>query len=225
MTKSPLPGDSDDVTPVLNRAKAGDSEAAAIAWQLVMVDLQRLAGTITRGFQTDARHRAAGAGGERHDLASSDTVIHEAFLRIFDLRAPTKWESRRHFFGTMTRAMSQYLVDKARHDTALKRGGGRASVSLEFVPEELAVLDDGVELAYRGVFTVIDRLEEIRSAAAEVVRLRFIAGLDVKQTAEIMSISERTVSSHWNFARGFLRRELNRLDQPGSIRDDDSGDQ
>ena len=218
--KTPPQGDPENVTPVLNRAKAGDPEAAALAWQLIMVDLQRLAGRITDGFQTGARRHAASAGGERHDLASNDTVIHEAFLRVFELKAPPKWDSRRHFFGTMTRAMTRYLVDKSRHDRALKRGGDVSIIALEFVPEELAVLDDGLVLADRGVFDVIDRLEVIRPDAAEVVRLRFIAGLDVRQTAELMGIADRTVSSHWNFARGFLRRELNRLDRESDDGDD-----
>ena len=220
---TPSHGSMEDMTPVLNRAKAGDPEAARLSWQLVLVDLQRLASTITQGFQSNARRNAAGVGGDRHDLASQDTVIHEAFIRVFDLRQPTTWESRRHFFGTMTRAMSQYLVDKSRRDGAAKRGGNVDTISLDFVPDELAELDDGVRLADQGLFTAIDRLEAVRPAAAEVVRLRFVAGLDVKKTAMLMEISERSVSAHWNLARGFIRREIAGMDQATSGDDGEAG--
>ena len=200
------------MTLILNRARAGDEESAALAWELVLVDLQKIARAVTRGFQTSTRQRADGAGGVPGHAASPTTVVHEAFLRIELGSAPGTWDSRRHFFGTMTRAMSSYLLDRCRHDTAIKRGRDVRIVPLEFVQEELADLDAGVDLAERGLFEALETLESIHPEAAEVVRLRFIAGLGQAETASITGLAVRTVSKRWNFARSFLRRELARRD-------------
>ena len=83
---------------------------------------------------------------------------------------------------------------------------------LEFVQDELADMDDGIDLARLGVFEAIDRLERLHPVAAEVVRLRFIVGLSQDQTSEIIGIAPRTVSKHWNFARAFIRRDIARMD-------------
>jgi DNA-directed RNA polymerase specialized sigma24 family protein len=138
--------------------------------------------------------------------------VHEVFLRVFDRSAPVEWSSRRHFFGTMARSMTTYLLDRCRHDHTLKRGRGIPMVPLEFVQDEIADIDDGIDLARRGVFEAIERLGEVRPVAAEVVRLRLIVGLSQDQTSEITGIAPRTVSKHWNFARAFIRREVARAD-------------
>ena len=200
----------DTMTLILNRARAGDDESAALAWELVMVDLQKIARSVTRSFQTSQRHDARGAGGVPSGVASPTTVVHEAFLRIVDSSLPGRWDSRRHFFGTMTRAMSSYLLDRYRHDNAIKRGRNVRVVPLEFVQEEVADLDAGIDLAQRGLFDALETLETVHPEAAEVVRLRFIAGLGQAETASITGIAVRTVSKRWNFARSFLRREMAR---------------
>lgn len=210
---SPDPGNEislDTMTLILNQARAGDDESAALAWELVMVDLQKIARSVTSGFQTSRRHQAHGAGGVPSGVASPTTVVHEAFLRIVDSSLPGSWDSRRHFFGTMTRAMSSYLLDRCRHDNAIKRGRDVRVVPLEFVQEEVADLDAGVDLAEQGLFEALDTLETVHPEAAEVVRLRFIAGLGQAETASITGLAVRTVSKRWNFARSFLRREMAR---------------
>jgi RNA polymerase sigma factor (TIGR02999 family) len=204
--------DATDLTVVLNAARAGDPESAAISWELVIVDLRRIASGVTRQFQTSRRRMAGLAGGVPNGVASPTTVVHEAFLKVFDRSTPIEWSSRRHFFGTMARAMTTYLLDRCRHDRTLKRGRDVRLVPLEFVQDELADIDDGIDLARRGVFEAIERLERVRPIAAEVVRLRFIVGLSQDQTSEITGIARRTVSKHWNFARAFIRREIARAD-------------
>ena len=210
------PASLEAVTLILNRARDGDADSAALAWQLVIVDLQKLARGITRGFQATRRNGAFSAGGQASGVASPTTVVHEAFLRMVDSPGSGAWESRRHFYGAMTRAMSRYLIDRSRAERSLKRGGNAMSVPLEFAQEELAELDDGVELADLGVFEALDKLEAAHPIAAEVVRLRFIAGLGQAQTAEVTGLSTRSVSKHWNFARSFLRREITRTSHPST---------
>lgn len=148
------------------------------------------------------------AGGVACGVASPTTVVNEAFIRVFDRSTPLEWSSRRHFFGVMARAMTTYLLDRCRHDGAIKRGRGVRLVPLEFVQDEIADLADGVDLARAGVFEAIETLERIRPIAAEVVRLRFLVGLSLPHTASIIGIAPRTVTKHWNFARAFLRREV-----------------
>ncbi len=203
---------AEEVTLVLNAARHGDHEKAAISWELVIVDLRRIASGVTRQFQTSRRRLAGLAGGEPSGVASPTTVVHEAFIRVFARSTPIEWSSRRHFFGTMARAMTSYLLDRCRHDRALKRGRGLRAVPLEFVQDELADMDDGIDLARLGVFEAIDRLERLHPVAAEVVRLRFIVGLSQDQTSEIIGIAPRTVSKHRNFARAFIRRDIARMD-------------
>ena len=197
-----------NLTLVLNAARDGDPDSAAISWELVIVDLRRIAVGITRQFQGTQRRMAEIGGGVACGVASPTTVVNEAFLRVFERSTPLEWSSRRHFFGTMARAMTTYLLDRCRHDGALKRGRGVRLVPLEFVQDEIADLDDGLDLARIGVFEAIEALDRIRPIAAEVVRLRFIVGLSLHQTSAITGIAPRTVTKHWNFARAFLRREV-----------------
>lgn len=137
---------------------------------------------------------------ERPDHTLQPTaLVHEAYLRLVG-GGPTPWNDRQHFFRAAAEAMRRILIEHARKRGRIKRGGKRVAVELSSVnlaPEQdldrLLALDD----AFR-------RLEEQDPQAADVVRLRFFAGLSVEETALATGLSERTVKREWAFARAWL---------------------
>jgi RNA polymerase sigma factor (TIGR02999 family) len=148
-----------------------------------------------------ARKRMADERGQ-HTLQAT-ALVHEAWMRLSGDR-DMQWKSRGHFFGAAARAMQRVLVDHARRVQALKRGGEQARVSIQLDqfaedtgPDRLLALDEAVE-----------RLEREDKRAAEVARLRFYTGLDVRETALALDTSERTVQREWAFARARLAELL-----------------
>ena len=137
---------------------------------------------------------------ERPDHTLQTTaLVHEAYLRLLG-GEDLPWKNRRHFFHAAGEAMRRILIEHARKRSRVKRGGKRVRVELrdanlatEQDMEEILALDD----AFR-------RLEEQDPKAADVVRLRFFAGLSVEETAKAMELSERTVKREWAFARAWL---------------------
>jgi len=137
---------------------------------------------------------------ERPDHTLQATaLVHEAYLRLLGGNYPT-WNDRQHFFRAAAEAMRRILVEHARSRARVKRGGNpvRASLSdinvaVEEHPVEVLALDDAIR-----------RLEEQDPTAAEVVRLRFFAGLSVEETGRTLDLSERTVKREWAFARAWL---------------------
>jgi RNA polymerase sigma factor (TIGR02999 family) len=146
--------------------------------------------------------------GERpgHTLQST-ALVHEAYLRLVGTDAPP-WRSRSHFFHAAAEAMRRILIEYARRRTRVKRGGGRARVGLEeALPDErLAEWPDPDELL--AVDEAIRRLEQEDGRAADVVRLRYFAGLSVDETARALDLSERTVMREWAYAKAWLRDAL-----------------
>lgn len=146
--------------------------------------------------------------GERKDHTLQATaLVHEAYLKLVGPRE-IAWQSRAHFYTAAAEAMRQILIDNARSRAREKRGGPdrrRLNLSMADVanlaesenPENILALDE----AFR-------RLGEQEPRAAEVVRLRFYAGLSVDDTAAVLGISPRTVDLDWSFARAWLFREL-----------------
>ncbi len=143
--------------------------------------------------------------GERagHTLQPT-ALVHEAFLRLVGPRQ-LPWQNRAHFFGAAAEAMRRILVDHARARIADKRGGPgdrRAALALDSLP------DPSSEQQAAGFLVLDEAIERLAAAypdVAEVVRLRYFAGLDVAQTAEALGISAPTVKRSWAFARGWLR--------------------
>jgi RNA polymerase sigma factor (TIGR02999 family) len=157
---------------------------------------------------TELRRMAAGLmAGERHARTLQPTaLVHEAYLRLVG-DGHAEWQSRAHFLGAAARAMRRVLIEQARRRSSLKRGGGaleRVSFSesdfhYESNTEELMALEDAL----------ID-LQTKDPAMARVVELRFFGGLSVAETAEVIGASDRTVERHWNAARAWLHRTLQR---------------
>jgi len=182
--------ESGDITRLLRAARDGDREAFDALFPHVYDTLRRIAG---------ARMRA-----ERHRVTLAPTaLVHEAYLKLVGLER-VQWQNRAQFYAIAARAMRQILVDRALARGAEKRGGGRVRVTLEETlrtaePESQDVL--ALEQA-------LSRLERDQPRRAQVVVCRFYGGMEVRETAEALGISEATVKRDWVAARAWLNREL-----------------
>jgi len=181
------------VTQLLAAAGAGDSRAASELLPLVYGELRKLA---------RARMAAEPEGGAGQTIQPT-ALVHEAYLRLIG-DADLKWNNRGHFFGAAALAMRRILVDRARERKSLKRGGDRARVELnetgaEQEPEPEQVL---------GLDAALTRLASISKRRADVVMLRYFAGLSVDETAMALGVSAATVKNEWKFARAWRRRDL-----------------
>lgn len=177
---------------LLDAACAGDGEAAEALWSLVYADLRQLA----RG-----RMRSAPPG----QTIQATALVNEAFLRLVGSGSrEVSWQSREHFFGAAARAMRNVLVDESRRRGRLKRGGGKAKVTLVDVAAEPEL--GRVDLV--DLDGALARLEAISPRASEVTVLRFFGGLSIAECARELNISAATVEREWSYARAWLRREL-----------------
>ena len=134
-----------------------------------------------------------------HTLQST-ALVHEAYIRLVGTDA-TPWKSRAHFFHAAAEAMRRILIEHARRRMRIKRGGDPVRVDLDDArladwrdPHELLAVDEAIR-----------RLEDEDSRAADVVRLRYFAGLSVEETAKALDLSERTVMREWAFAKAWLK--------------------
>ena len=153
----------------------------------------------------DLAARALRREGVGHTLQPT-ALVHEAYLILVKQRN-TDWQDRTHFFSLAARIMRRVLVDQARMRHAAKRSGG-----LRVTLEE-SVMGDGNEPAERTLDLIameaaLSRLEALEERPARVVELRFFAGLDVGETARVLDVSPASVKRDWQFARAFLKREL-----------------
>ena len=133
-------------------------------------------------------------------------LVSEVYLRLLRLE-DVPWQGRAHFFRAAAEAMRRILIDHARARQTLKRGGGRAALAIADVSDALAAEDASGLLA---LDAAMEHLAQSHPEAAEVVRLRFYAGLDNAAAGEVLGISERSVRREWAFARGWLRDRLER---------------
>jgi RNA polymerase sigma factor (TIGR02999 family) len=132
-------------------------------------------------------------------------LVSEAYLRLVG-DADVQWANRRHFFAAAARAMRRIRIDDARKRQRLKRGGGRPVGQLEDDPA--AFDQDATELL--AIDEALSKLEKADPRKAEVVMLRYFAGLSVEETAAALDIAPRTVDSEWRFAKVWLHRELSK---------------
>ena len=177
---------------MLRAVAAGEPDASGRLWTLIHDELRSLA----------ARKMAGEPPG--HTLQPT-ALVHEVYSRMLG-DEPVRWDNQRHFFGAAARAMERILIDHARRKGRLKRGGAAARVPLERIDDPWG-RDPTEELA---VSEALDDLGDINPRAAEVVRLRYFAGLKNKLVAEVLGVSTRTVEGDWYFARAWLRRAIMR---------------
>jgi RNA polymerase sigma factor (TIGR02999 family) len=181
-----------DVTHLLAAIEAGDMLASAQLFPLVCDELRRLA--------------AAKLARERVDRSLEATaLVHEAYLRLVgpDGNSPG-FASRGYFFAAAAEAMRRILVDRARERQALRRGGGRRRLDLH----RLDVEAEQTPESFLALHEALSRLEEVDHRKAELVKLRFFAGLTSAQTAEALGVSKSTADNDWAYARAWLRLEL-----------------
>jgi RNA polymerase sigma factor (TIGR02999 family) len=151
-----------------------------------------------------ARQRM-GAENPGHSLQAT-ALVHEAYLRLTGADgADAKFANPGHFYAAAAEAMRRILIEHARSRGAVKRGGRVRRVNLSTVLDLAAAPESGEILAFDDA---ISRLESEAPEAAQVVRLRFYAGLSVDDTAKALGLSARTVAREWTYARAWLYREL-----------------
>lgn len=182
-----------DVTRVLERAQAGDPQAADQLLPLVYDELRRLA----------AHKMANELPGQ---TLQPTALVHEAWLRLGGSEQPA-WQNRAHFFGAAAEAMRRILVDNARRKQSLKRGGDLERLDLEHLDVALAE-NDATVLA---VNEALDRLAAEDAQCAELVKLRFFAGLSNVEAARMLGLAERTAKRTWAYARARLYEELKQM--------------
>jgi RNA polymerase sigma-70 factor, ECF subfamily len=137
-----------------------------------------------------------------HTLQAT-ALINEAYLRLVDIKS-ANWQNRAHFFAVCARVMRRILVDHARSHNSPKRGAAAPHLSLN----EAVIASSDSRIDFMALDEAMAALAKVDARKSEVVELRFFGGLTVAETAEVMHISEETVLRDWNFAKGWLMREL-----------------
>ncbi len=182
-----------DVSRILSAIAQGDPHAAEQLLPLVYDELRQLA----------AQKLAQEKPGQ---TLQATALVHEAYLRLVDVEKTQHWDSRRHFFAAAAEAMRRILVEKARRKSSVKHGGQRARIDLD----EALVVGDEPRQDLLELDEVLDQLAAADPRAAELVKLRFFAGLTGEQTAETLGISPRAADLLWAYARAWLFEKLQR---------------
>jgi RNA polymerase sigma-70 factor, ECF subfamily len=182
---------SQDVTQWLRAWSEGDGDALAKLTPVLYKELHRMA------------HRYMRLERSNHTLQTT-ALINEAYVRLIDWKN-VRWQNRAHFFGVAAGLMRRILVDFARSRNYAKRGGGvRMTVSL----------DEAAAVSRQRAREIVALDEALRSLAvidarkSQIVELRFFGGLSVEETAEVLSVSSRTILREWDLAKAWLNREL-----------------
>lgn len=187
-----------DVTSILNQIELGDPSAAEQLLPLVYDELRKLAAAKLAQEKPGQTLQATG-------------LVHDAYLRLVDIGEARRWDSRGHFFAAAAEAMRRILIDTARRKRRPKHGGGRKRVDLD---SACALTEDPGEdlLALDEVLTRFAALDPLK---AELVKLRFFAGMTIPEAADVLRISHATAERHWTYARVWLYCELGGDDAEG----------
>jgi RNA polymerase sigma factor (TIGR02999 family) len=178
-----------DVTQILTAIERGEPQASDALLPLVYDELRRLAADKL------ARENPG------HTLQPT-ALVHEAYLRLVDVDRSREWNGRMHFFAAAAEAMRRILVDRARQKKSRKRGGARTRI--EFRDDLLAATEDSDEIL--AVHENLDQLAAVDAQAAELVKLRYFAGMTIDETARALAISPRSADRLWSYARAWLQR-------------------
>ena len=179
-----------DVTRILDRAQQGDPKAAAELLPLVYEELRKLAA---------AKMAQESAGQTLQPTA----LVHEAWLRLAGTASP-QFDSRGHFFAAAAEAMRRILMENARRKSRLKRGGKQERVDLDQV--QLATESDPATVL--SIDQALEKLAKVHPQKAELVKLRYFAGLTNEEVSKVLGISVSTAKNYWNFSRAWLLREI-----------------
>jgi RNA polymerase sigma factor (TIGR02999 family) len=180
-----------EVTQVLASIEQGDPRASERLLPLVYRELRRLA----------ARRLARDAAGRTLEPTA---LVHEAYLRLVDQDQANEWNSRGHFFAAAAEAMRRILVERARHKQTAKQGG-------RFVRRPIENLEVAVDSPSEDVLALDEALTKLAAedpVKAELVKLRYFAGLSHQEAAQVLEISRATADRYWSYAKAWLYIEL-----------------
>ncbi len=180
-----------EVTHILSAIEQGDPSAAEQLLPLVYDELRMLA----------VKRLAQEKPGQ---TLQATALVHEAYVRLVDVDKAQRWNSRGHFFAAAAEAMRRILVERARSKRRVKRGGGAQRLELE---ERFLVTEDRVD-EILSVHEALDELERYDAQAAALVKLRFFAGLEHQEAADLLGLSRRAADRLWLLARTWLYRSL-----------------
>jgi RNA polymerase sigma factor (TIGR02999 family) len=187
-----------DVTRILSAIEQGDVRAVDELLPAVYQELRQLAAW-------KLSHELPG------QTLQATALVHEAYIRLVGQEVQN-WKSRSHFFAAAAEAMRRILIENARRKQRLKRGGDRqkddfndAQLAIEETSEDIIALDEALAKL---------TLEDYE--VAELVKLRYFAGLTIEQAAEALGITSRTANRYWAYARAWLYREITRANKPPS---------
>jgi RNA polymerase sigma factor (TIGR02999 family) len=184
-----------DATQILRRLERDDPRTAEQLLPLVYDELRRLAAA-------KLDHEKPG------QTIQATALVHEAYLRLVDTGSAQDWNGRGHFFAAAAEAMRRILVERARHKRSLKAGGDlqRQDVTDIEADIEPAALGPNVDLL--ALDEVLEKLEKQAPRKAELIKLRFFAGLTIEQAARALGVSPSTADNDWAYARCWLRVEI-----------------
>lgn len=185
--------DTRNVTQILRQVEQGDPSAAEALLPLVYEELRKLAAD-------KLAHEKPG------QTLQATALVHEAWLRLVDVDYAQRWSSRRHFFGAAAEAMRRILVDKARRKNRHKHGADlqRITIHLDDVP---VAADDSL---LEALDEALHRFEQLDATACELVKLRYFAGLSLRDAGEVLELPPRTADRLWAYAKAWLLREVRR---------------
>jgi RNA polymerase sigma factor (TIGR02999 family) len=188
----------DNVAQLLNAIDDGDPSAAEQLLPLVYDELRQLAAQ-------KLAHEQPG------QTLQPTALVHEAYLRLVGGETPQRWDGRRHFFAAAAEAMRRILVNRAQEKRCLKRGGGGKRVDLD----ALAVVDDASDEDLIAIDDALEHLARESPVCAELVKLRFFAGLTLDEAAVSLGLARRTTDRYWAYARARLYELLSGGPGPG----------
>ena len=180
-----------DVTQILSAIEQGDAQAAEQLLPLVYDELRKLA----------AQRLAQEKPGR---TLQATALVHDAYVRLVDVEREQHWNSRGHFFAAAAEAMRRILVENARRRNSEKRGGH--CERQELIESQIAAPKTSHDLI--ALDEALNKLAGVDPSSAELVKLRYFAGLTVPQAAEVLGVSARKADSIWAYARAWLRREM-----------------
>jgi RNA polymerase sigma factor (TIGR02999 family) len=186
------------VTRILSAIDQGDPHAAEQLLPLVYEELRLLA----------AQKLAQEKPGQ---TLQATALVHEAYLRLVDVNQVRHWDGRGHFFAAAAEAMRRILLNRARDKQCLKRGGKCKRVDLD----QLAAVDDASADDLLAIDEALQRLAQENKPCAELVKLRFFAGLTQQEAAACLGLARRTADRYWAYARAWLYQVLSQGAGPG----------
>jgi RNA polymerase sigma factor (TIGR02999 family) len=188
-----------ELTMMLNAAAQGDDLAAERVWHMVYADLRKIA---SEALGTPRL-------GERH-APGATTIVEQAFLNLYHSKdgEGVPWTDRKTFFVAIGRELARFLIEHRRKNPSLPRGGFARVLPLGLDFDAIASFDTALIATDSGVFEALDRLHDDHPRAAESVWLRYVCGLTIQQTSTLLGIKCRTVCKHWNYAKAWIRRDL-----------------